>query len=1147
MIRTFNRQPITIGLSSSEKKNTTPNILTLAQFKGLSDIQNDVVVDQQTFSEIKNLYIDENYQLVSRKPFDLDDDYCAIIDEQEFNGYRLRVIQYYVKIETVNDNTVITPIDRLDDTIIDTNTTLGICTSILYISDNTYTYTETGRYSCYNYIRKLESFMALKEIFNAPKIKMEQVKDKVFIFVGGFDIICFNLQGEYDENTKTYIPYFEDAAQYIYLPELKVNGINLESENLFTSVYKSVSEFYKENFFTSNEITPYLDVYLQNKSEVSYLYNTDEYKQFKSTFYTGDNKQLLYKDLIYPTLDLGNVDFTYQVEYNNDKVVIFRYNSTRFELSINGLPFEYIPFQSYYGEPHLTKQGDAIFVFGEKELFVYDIAVKTWKTHSYFEQEKVIKNRPTLDHIVNTINPQGYFENINQFVYLIEYRGLNVAYTQQVIYGEYLLGTQTEGGIRYLIAVLGINVNGTAEFDGSDIGFYVEPGVSGKDFTIIANFIGDISEVPNLGPIVSVMASKVRKLETGGLITLNSYIFFIQFGWKKLENEDKSIYYDARFLSYDKVQGIEQFFYKGNTTSTLNTLGYKLFDSNRFILNIEKPTIKNTSTGFELDYDMLAVFGFSHTANGKAIGYKKFYTALHCTEYTEPTPDWSYNLETFFDAVPYVGIADTEQELSVITADTFKYYYDENENSILTSFGKIYLESKKMIGPSINNVEALYTYRKYLLQYPVESFIPLYNGNDNIFFKKDTKLWSNTFINDLILRTYEYVNLVRQDDKVFIDLQSYVPNYHEKLDTDYFSFEIENKHILGVTAYRYAIEDLQRNDVLLYLPIKDEEQFNSKITNLHSIADNILGIFTDNDTYYMTISNSESNTIRYAPVKSKLPIGCREGNEIITVSDGQAILMMSEQGIAYLQPQDFVATTERVLNYITNNILNNYRPFYNEEVVNYNISPRIKVTYYNYYMLFYKYLSNEILILDTRSNTWWKWSTPYPICKIYQIKNKLKFLFLIDKKYDFNLPDLNVDWLGGCILSLTDKNNYRDTIIEDTFNDNGRIDWGFATQKLHFDAINNYKIVKGLNIISQAKNKFRARLSTKVYRNYYHPEQSDVIEVEINDLRTFVQRMNLMHLVNFELVVQNDYKDEEPEQLILNSIGIKYEVKEVIR
>ena len=200
-------------------------------------------------------------------------------------------------------------------------------------------------------------------------------------------------------------------------------------------------------------------------------------------------------------------------------------------------------------------------------------------------------------------------------------------------------------------------------------------------------------------------------------------------------------------------------------------------------------------------------------------------------------------------------------------------------------------------------------------------------------------------------------------------------------------------------------------------------------------------------------------------------------------------------------------------------------------------------------------MDREILALDTRNNAFWIWTTPYPINSLF-VDTRLHALFQIDflkMPSKLGVPFLWADREVENIL-------YEDDVIEDALTGrriytdhwiyekaSPQISWNIQSQRLHFNLIDNYKAIKGFNINAQGDGVFRAKILTKIYRNSYHPEQSDIIEIEVNDLRTLVKRLNLMHVLYFQYSIGNELTDKNPQRLKLNSLGIKYEVKERIR
>jgi hypothetical protein len=231
-------------------------------------------------------------------------------------------------------------------------------------------------------------------------------------------------------------------------------------------------------------------------------------------------------------------------------------------------------------------------------------------------------------------------------------------------------------------------------------------------------------------------------------------------------------------------------------------------------------------------------------------------------------------------------------------------------------------------------------------------------------------------------------------------------------------------------------------------------------------------------------------------------------------------------------------------------------------------------------------MGNEIYALDTRDASWWIWTTPYPI-KLLYTNSRLHALLEVDYtpltagNRLKSLSCVPFIWADDEVSNLVEDNTafpqigytpianigYYDDVVTNTISGvsemiyeskyvpskrvlpqaTREIDWSFTSQRLHFGKINNYKAVKGINLNVVGTETITAKMSTKSYRDFYHPEDSSVMEVEINDLRTFVKRLNLMHLINFQYKLENDINPDTRRHLKLNSLSIKYEVKEKIR
>ena len=474
---------------------------------------------------------------------------------------------------------------------------------------------------------------------------------------------------------------------------------------------------------------------------------------------------------------------------------------------------------------------------------------------------------------------------------------------------------------------------------------------------------------------------------------------------------------------------------------------------------------------------------------------------------------------------------------------------------------------------------------------------PISIDSTGVWYNIDGTLWTSQVSSDAALELDEYVNstiqnVVDEDGNVvsrvrIVDMNTAVPDAHAVMNEHYFAYVDKGKNLLEVTQAKRDENKLfsdEGTDLFLYMPKRNEQQFANKMTALHPLSDTEMGIFTEKDVWYISTTTLSDGTVAYTkPIKSKIPAGLRDGSDVITALDGQALIFPTPRGLVALAPQDFVATTEKTLTYLSDAIQAKYHDFYNNGVMSamlipeefeYAYKPFIRIATYKYWILMHKYLDREILALDTRNGTWWVWTTPYPIRSI-MVGSRLHILQQIDfspitEEYAIVSPmkeaplmgisyiwaDLEVDDVSYWDSTVTGAINGLATLVHENDHVGDRrilhqasptINWYFTSQRLHFDQINNYKAIKGINMSIKGDDTMSAKLSTKVFRNLYHPEQSDVMEIKVNDLRTFVKRLNLMHVIDFQFQIENDAEADTQHQFRLNSLSVKYEVKERVR
>lgn len=470
---------------------------------------------------------------------------------------------------------------------------------------------------------------------------------------------------------------------------------------------------------------------------------------------------------------------------------------------------------------------------------------------------------------------------------------------------------------------------------------------------------------------------------------------------------------------------------------------------------------------------------------------------------------------------------------------------------------------------------------------------PLFIDSTGVWLLIDGQLWTSQPTEGNIVEVDEYVDCDYVDGNMTPRVNYLVPTHMAILNESFFSFVKDGKNLLEVTVSRRDEDKLfseEGNDLLLYLPEINEQIIANKITALHNLSDTAMGLFTEDAVYYvMSVERDTGGVVYTKPIKSKIPVGLRDGDKVMTALDGQAIIFPLQRGLATLSPEDFVATTERSISYLSDPIQDLYADFYTNKTESLTVSNkrtfydnRLATVSYKYWICLWKEFDKRIYLLDTRTGTWWKWTTPYPIRQIY-VNDRLHIIqnivFNPYTELGWLTPPAKAPHLGiDCIVTDNeteydyvndkdfpylgkDKIVYEDDIIDGALNgditytaDNfqqlyyaePQIAWHVVSQKLVF-APNYYKKIRQIIMSAKGTQPISTKLSTKVFRDLVHPEQSTTMEIKINDLRTFVKYVNFMHVVYFQYRLENDKNVKTDNQLRLNMLGIKYEVKENIR
>ena len=331
----------------------------------------------------------------------------------------------------------------------------------------------------------------------------------------------------------------------------------------------------------------------------------------------------------------------------------------------------------------------------------------------------------------------------------------------------------------------------------------------------------------------------------------------------------------------------------------------------------------------------------------------------------------------------------------------------------------------------------------------------------------------------------------------------------------FYNYAELSEHYLSSGQHLYISSD-KRNDnreFLWYLPEINTQQFNYDITGLHVLSKEDVGIFFDNEIWYVTTVHA-NNIIMYQYTKSKLQVGILQDSTVITSYDGKYIIFGTDQGLVAMSYQDFIASTEQTLTYMSNNIQAEWTEFAKQP---------IKLFTHLYWIICYQTESNSIFVFDNRNGSWWPWS--------------------------YNGDVTSISKLGKDIIILSHNELHELGNSLDYSDDGVAIDWHITSQLLHLSAINNYKHIMNitLNTVSDGSEPFTCALDVTNYRNVATDEKAQILEYTVDISRTYVKRLNFAKVNQFQYTLRNDSDNAYQLPLSLTSVIIKYGIKERVR
>ena len=414
-----------------------------------------------------------------------------------------------------------------------------------------------------------------------------------------------------------------------------------------------------------------------------------------------------------------------------------------------------------------------------------------------------------------------------------------------------------------------------------------------------------------------------------------------------------------------------------------------------------------------------------------------------------------------------------------------KVYFNSNVTQILTMAGIYYIEDG---------------YRSPWLDSSLNRFCPV--GFTNYAYVVDST-------NDALL-TNNVMSTLSLEEHVGSGYNYFLPSHESELSAQYWSKD----NNLYISQY---VEDDDGN-FMWYFPKSHVQKFNYPITNLIPISKTEMGVFFEHEIWYVESDVLNENLV-YRYTKSKLPVGMREGSDVIVTFDGSAILFTCERGLVMLAYQDLVASTEQTLTFASDNIATLFKEF--------NDGP-IKLYEYDFWIVVYKQNSNKLLVYDKRTGSW------YP----QTIVDNLQKIITVDYA-----PQL---LKGGTIYNLdNDADAYFDYDGSKKYN----IQWNITSQKLHLGANNHYKHVYNITLSSvlDTETPLSMILNVRNYRKQVDAGKPQILEYKVDTIRTFVKRLNHAKINEFQYLLSNDEDNVIQKPLSLANISVKYKILEEVR
>lgn len=401
------------------------------------------------------------------------------------------------------------------------------------------------------------------------------------------------------------------------------------------------------------------------------------------------------------------------------------------------------------------------------------------------------------------------------------------------------------------------------------------------------------------------------------------------------------------------------------------------------------------------------------------------------------------------------------------------------------------------------NLDVITSNGLYTSSYPIKhtpllfKANPVYYSGDTLYFNTSDALYSNKNIN------LSYADVENKQDNKYKLFE-----HSAELDNWYCS--IDNTLYIS----KYMIDEVS-GEFRWYFPKINTEELDYDIIDLQPISKSEVAVFTNYAIYY--IQRVESAYLYY---KSKIQSSCKKGSNSIVSYDGKFTIFPDEKGLAAMSYENFVASTEQTVTYLSDLIYPIYKNF------NKNA---IKLFEYDYWIFCYKENSNSFLLFDTRNSSWWPITLPNNVNKIINIKNEI-FVLSNNSLYYFDKS----------------QNEYYDY---DGVTKN-QIEWSFTSQKLHLNSTNYYKHISNItltSVLDKDKEPLDFILDVVNYRKFANICKTENFSFHVDAVRIYVKRLNYAKVNEFQYTLSSQNDNDLKLPLCLSSINVKYKISGQVR